>query len=144
MKCIPKKHIVKTPYEETAYQETSYEEAVYEEAPYQEVFFQETEALNQETSYQDFSDTAEILAANPSMPELNNQVYESMSITESFDAEAISNMPESMTEDTVVSKPAVDKTDQDMAAERMDQKANIQEPVMKAEEELPKNTVFLH
>ncbi len=138
----PEETYSETPYEETAYQETSYEEAVYEEAPYQEVFFQETEALNQETSYQDFSDTAEILAANPSMPELNNQVYESMSITESFDAEAISNMPEPMTEDTVVSKPAVDKTDQDMAAERMDQKANIQEPVMKAEEELPKKYSF--
>lgn len=127
-----------------------YNEIPYEELPGQIVSPGDNQGVPVKKSFLDELDsmedvnTFEEIEAEDCVSQFDSQssFADNTDIHEVFDAEALDSMPEPMTEETIVQKPATEKITNKDKAEIRQEEANIQEHIARAEEEPPKKYVF--
>ena len=122
--------------------DAEYGEPVNNEETYLEV--SENDGIDDEAAYDDmagidyFSDNEGVSAKRSFLDEFDN----SSDIQELYDEEAISSMPEPVTEDTVIQKPKAEPVTKNDKEEIRQEEMNIQEHIAMTEEDVPKKYDF--
>lgn len=129
-------------YNEDAFDEAAYVEPVMDAEAYGEE--SGNEDTSDEAAYDDmvsidyFNDNEGVSAKRSFLDEFECD----SNMQELYDEEAINSMPEPVTEDTVIQKPAVEKITKNDKEEIRQEEMNIQEHIAMTEEDVPKKYDF--
>ncbi|MDE7324245.1 MAG: DNA translocase FtsK [Lachnospiraceae bacterium] len=130
-------------YNEDVSNEKMYDEPLDSEETYCETL--SDDRVNDEAAYDEnlavidyFSNNEGVSAKRSFLDELESDSY----MQEVYDEEAISSMPEPVTEDTVIQKPSAEKRTKNDHEQIQQEELSIQEHVAKAEEDVPKKYVI--